>query len=203
MATPYKSVSTGDKDNYNFYHSQVSNKMLLLLPYVTKMITMLFFLCKQLRINIECAFGELLQNWGILRKALPAQMGLRKNIVTVIALCKLHNFCIDQQIGRIEVGGTPRLLDTEYANILLEGGVRLENLQNNPSCPEQLLHGGEHFDDVRKVLLRSIRRKENVASMKLPWEMLLDVVTSQGLKCPTPSKWRDTVPDIKYDSQLP
>ena len=42
MATPYPNVGSGSKDSYNFYHSQ-------------------------LRINIECAFGILVQRWGIIQ----------------------------------------------------------------------------------------------------------------------------------------
>ena len=51
MATPYPNIAGRDqeksKDNYNFYHSQV-------------------------RIRIECAFGMMVQRWGIvLRMAMP------------------------------------------------------------------------------------------------------------------------------------
>ena len=41
MVTPYPNVSSGGKDDYNFYHSQ-------------------------LRIRVECAFGMLVGRWGIL-----------------------------------------------------------------------------------------------------------------------------------------
>ena len=41
MATPFKACYSGEKDDYNFYHSQV-------------------------RISIECAFGMLVNCWGIL-----------------------------------------------------------------------------------------------------------------------------------------
>jgi len=50
MATPYPNVSNDmgkkSKDDYNFYHSQ-------------------------LRIRVECAFGMLIQRWGILCSAFP------------------------------------------------------------------------------------------------------------------------------------
>ena len=46
MTTPFKAVSSGIKDAYNFYQYQ-------------------------LRINIECAFGVLVHRWGILRSLLP------------------------------------------------------------------------------------------------------------------------------------
>lgn len=80
FATPFKSVSSGPKDAYNFYHSQ-------------------------LRIKIECAFGMLVGRWGIMRKALPATMGLRKTTALVLALCKLHNFCINERLEFLDPNG--------------------------------------------------------------------------------------------------
>ena len=70
MATPIKNASPGLEDDYNFYLSQ-------------------------LRIIIECAFGILVQRWGILRR--PLLCGIEKIPALVTALCKLHNFCIDMQ----------------------------------------------------------------------------------------------------------
>ena len=75
MATPYPNVAGVEKerskDNYNFYHSQ-------------------------LRIRIECAFGILVQRWGILRMAMPKGLSIPKIIALVNAVAKLHNFCIDE-----------------------------------------------------------------------------------------------------------
>ena len=71
MVTPYSAVSGGSKDAYNFYHLQ-------------------------LRINIECAFGMFTHRWAILRSAIPMRVSLKKAIALVIALAKLHNFCIDE-----------------------------------------------------------------------------------------------------------
>jgi hypothetical protein len=66
FATPYKSVSAGTKDDYNFYHSQI-------------------------RIKIECAFGQLVSRWGLLRRALPAKMGIMKmtSLVTCLCVCTI------------------------------------------------------------------------------------------------------------------
>ena len=69
MAVLFKVVSCAHHDSYNFYHSQ-------------------------LRITIECAFGMLVHRWGILRKAMPMGITVHKTSVLVVALCKLHNFCI-------------------------------------------------------------------------------------------------------------
>ncbi|KAG7342673.1 DDE superfamily endonuclease [Nitzschia inconspicua] len=71
LATPYPNVSSGHMDAYNYFHSQ-------------------------LRIRVECAFGMFVQRWGILRSAIPKGISIRKTTAMVLALAKLHNFCIDQ-----------------------------------------------------------------------------------------------------------
>jgi DDE superfamily endonuclease len=75
FVAPYRNVSLGSKDDFNFYHLQ-------------------------LRIRIECAFGQLVARWGLLCRALPAQLGLWKTTSLVIALCRLQNYCIDMQLGQ-------------------------------------------------------------------------------------------------------
>ena len=58
MATPFPNVAGNEdmksKDNYNFYHSQ-------------------------LRIQIECAFGMLVQRFGLLRMAMPKKLSIKKS----------------------------------------------------------------------------------------------------------------------------
>ena len=71
MATHYWTPNTA-KDNYNFYHSQLG-------------------------INVECAFGMLVQRWSILRRPLPAAMGIHKITALTFCLCKLHNFLLDDK----------------------------------------------------------------------------------------------------------
>jgi hypothetical protein len=73
MAIPYinQRHAADDRDNYNFYHSQV-------------------------RIKIECAFGMFTERWAILRSALPKKLSIHKIIRLVLALAKLHTFCIDR-----------------------------------------------------------------------------------------------------------
>ncbi len=70
MAAPFPNVSSGSKDDYSFYHSQ---------------------LC----ICVECAFGMLVLRWGILRFATPLGITIQKTVALVNALAKLHNYCID------------------------------------------------------------------------------------------------------------
>jgi DDE superfamily endonuclease len=69
MATPFKGVAGGDKDAYNYYHSQV-------------------------RSTIECAFRMLVHRFGILRKPIPTVISIQRIIALVMCLCRLHNFCV-------------------------------------------------------------------------------------------------------------
>ena len=71
MAVPYPMISSGPKDVYNVFHSQV-------------------------RINIECAFGILVNQWHILKMPLSAKISIVRINAMVCCLCKLHNFCIDR-----------------------------------------------------------------------------------------------------------
>ena len=119
MATPYAGGTVDkSKDAYNFYHSQ-------------------------LRIQIECAFGKFTQRWGILRSPLPKKVTVKKAIALVLALARLHNFCIDEKQG-IEI---PTAQDA--CNIEQEGAAPLEvDPATNISIPRQLLDGGAHFNDI-------------------------------------------------------
>ena len=112
MATPFKAVSSGVRDAYNFYHSQ-------------------------LRINIECAFGMLVNRWAILRTPIPLNISLYKTTALVRALCCLHNYLIDEKplVSTIS--------DRRY--IMSRGGKPL--LENNSDNVEELLSVGEHSDD--------------------------------------------------------
>ena len=71
MTVPFKNVSFGPKDAFNFFHSQI-------------------------RINIECAFGMLVHRWPVLRKPIPVNISIQRTTHLVRALCMLHNFCINQ-----------------------------------------------------------------------------------------------------------
>ena len=134
MATPYSAVSGGSKDAYNFYHSQ-------------------------LRISIARAFGMFTHRWAILRSAIPMRVSLKKTIALVIALVKLHNFCIDENEAQALPSRALDELRTE-----MQGGVPLEATTSNTGgtravVPRQLIDGGRHFDDIdRQSSCHSIRR---------------------------------------------
>ena len=128
MATPFKNVSSGSRDHYNFYHSQ-------------------------LRIRVECAFGMLTQRWSILRAPLPVGISISKCVSLVNALAKLHNFCID-----CFEEAPPRNPVDHYTLVTNPSGfVNLEVQENseNVALPSQLMGGGHHWDDIDRTFRRN------------------------------------------------
>ena len=158
MVTPFKCVKQDKhKDAYNFYHSQ-------------------------LRINIECALGQLVQRWSILRKPIPLNISLKKTTALVMCLCKLHNFCIDMADTTVVDN-----CDADKLEISVGGGVTLERVidEAGDECviPTELLHGGDHYDDI----VRHLRRKEETNSR----DCLLQLVIDEGLQRPRPRQWEN------------
>ena len=167
MATPYPGVSGGTKDSYNFYHSQ-------------------------LRIRIECTFGMLTHRWAILRRAIPMNVSVQKTVALVLALAKLHNYCKDAQDDSRNVSHTAR---DEWVTEI-SGGVPLvpvaaEFQSGNDVVPEQLLHGGHHFDDIGGAVGRRNRQRRyeynsEVDRVLLPREALHSFIESIGVTRPPP-----------------
>lgn len=155
MATPYSGGSlTHSKDAYNFYHSQ-------------------------LRIQIECAFGKFSQRWGILRTAMPKGVTVKKAVALVAALAKLHNFCIDQ---RESIESLPA---RDTSHLEQAGGVPLvTNGNSDMLLPQQLIGGGEHFDDIDRNERRRYQRR--FRNIQLPRERLLAIILDQDLQRPPP-----------------
>ena len=172
MATPFKNVGSGSKDDYNFYHSQ-------------------------LRIQVECAFGMLVHRWGVLRRPLSAKISMKKVNCLLMALCRLHNYCINCRLKPNEnvsvnsstpPNATPHGEDlsplaTDELAIAMHAGISLDR----NGRPTELLHGGEHFEDVPDHNMRNWRRKSNTP---LPRDIMWKQVEEAGLKRPTPKRWR-------------
>ena len=119
-----------------------------------------------------------------MRRALPTAMSLHKITALIMCLCKLHNFLIDEKIARS--------LSQDDAHGKIRGSIQLERHRTFPSevVPEQLLHGGDHFDDVdRNEIRRATRASSNYIASPLPREVLLKSVTDQDLVRPTPKTW--------------
>ena len=143
MITPYKNVSSGPKDAFNFFQSQ-------------------------LRINIECAFGILVHRWGILRKPMPINLTVGKITSIVLCLCKLHNFCIgekdvaaeaetDDNLNIMFSGGihVNKNQAVEAIQILLDGG----NFVSGDHHPYFRRPVGDRGDQPADLMLKMIERE--------------------------------------------
>ncbi len=91
----------------------------------------------------------LVQRWGILRMAMPQNLSVAKVFCMVIALAKLHNFCIGESDAP-EWRAIPQLLDIDRNHMMnaSTGYVGLRNV--NPEhtravVPIDLLHLGRIF----------------------------------------------------------
>ena len=113
---------------------------------------------------------------------LPNSIELKKVTSLVLALCKLHNYCID---CRME--GVPQLLAEDLLEIGSLGGVPIEFRShgeglNNENSPEQLLHGGEHNDDTSQLYRKQYARSALAHSRdsRLPRDRLHEDIVAAG-----------------------
>lgn len=146
MVTPYPNA-TGNRDDYNFYHSQ-------------------------LRITVECAFGMLVQRWSILRSPLSLTMGISKVTALVMCLCRLHNFLINDRLEESLVSNRVNgVINGGYVAMQPHPTFRDE------SVPEEILYGGKHFDDVGELHIRRERaraRNDRTLPRQLLFESVCD-----------------------------
>ncbi len=168
MATPpYPVVSGGTRDSYNFYHSQ-------------------------LRICIDMHIWDMTKRWSMLQSAMPMKVTVQKTVVLVVALAKLHNYCIDTQDSCTDVGITA--IDVWTSE--LDGAVPLVPVQvddaMNQVVPEQLMEEGtHHFNNVGgaagcRNLQQQYNRTSQMNGVPLPRERLHHHIKSIGATRPIP-----------------
>jgi len=161
LATPFANVSSGSRDAYNFYHSQ-------------------------LRIRVECAFGMLTQQWGILRSPIPKNIPLSKVPSLVLALAKLHNFCIEKN----EEVTTSTATDESFIQRNEAGYVPLVQVEHTHgiAIPTDLLNGGHHSNDYDRRNFNRQRSRGCLATAAttttLPREILHEQVAVANLTRP-------------------
>ncbi len=130
MAKPYPNVSSGSKDDFNFFH----------LP---------------LRICIECAFGMLVFCWGILRAPIPMNISLTKTIALVHVVAKLHYFCIDKENDDEDFceHAMPEIMQNDEDHMMLqeEGYITMDFNETGASFSLGLMGSGHHHDDMPRA----------------------------------------------------
>lgn len=163
MVTPYPNVSSGSKDDYNFFHSQ-------------------------LRIRVECCFGMLVKRWGILRAAIPHNISISRTISLVHALAKLHNFCINEHHDCDNVTKNimvPDSLEKDDDHLMMQsdGYITMDADDNHGILvPSGLMNCGHHFDDVPRAVRRT---KQSYDVAKTQREILRNKVIDSHMTRPT------------------
>ena len=88
-------------------------------------------------------------------------------------------------------------LATDSVEITAFGGTNLECNDLNSSSPDELLHGGEHFDETGLETPEQRRNYERRARRNnggtLPRDRLLEIVIEKELRRPEPRQWKKDV----------
>ncbi|KAL7475863.1 hypothetical protein ACHAW6_001761 [Cyclotella cf. meneghiniana] len=139
---------------------------------------------------MEYAFGILVHQWGVLRKQMSVNIKVQKISTLVLALCKVHNFCIDNSSE--EVG---RPSETDIVDSTMDGGLFLPRLDHSSAyfcqCDSEndrldsLLDGGDHVDNHTRDQRRLYRVERD-----LPGNRILDTFTEQSVEHPDLSSRR-------------
>ena len=161
MATPFPNVSRGAEDIYNFYHSQ-------------------------LRIRVECCFGQLVHRWGMLRSAIPYNITITKVVALVSCLARLHNFCIDAQTESNKRADEMAPEDRSLMVLGSGGYVSMENsdIAADVPIPVDLIIGDSN-DDIPDNVARRIYQYERDNVAILPRTTLLHHVMQTNMDRPT------------------
>ena len=87
--------------------------------------------------------------------AMPWNLSVTKVVALVIALAKLHNFCIGESDVVLPV---LQVFDRDRYHMMNQCGryvgLRNDDPQQNMVVPTDLIHLGEHLDDVPDALLQ-------------------------------------------------
>jgi len=129
----------------------------------------------------------LVQRWGILRMAMPKNISIKKTILLVNALARLHNFCINEL--PIDSQEILEELNVDTVNMMndVAGYVTMDTVKGREvRIPTALMHGGDHFGDISRSH-RSKHEKRN-PDMKSPRYKLLQQVIRKHMKRPLLNK---------------
>ena len=104
----------------------------------------------------------------------------------VLALCKLHNFCIDRNEADVP---SPSALDD--CCISLIGGIDVEFLgtESTECIPSSLLDGGFYCNDVPGRDFRAMQKM--LQKDKIPRDFMFEQVIKNQCERPPPNKWNN------------
>jgi hypothetical protein len=112
-------------------------------------------------------------------------MGVAKQTSLVHVLCKLHNYCIDEEVKRNPRRGTPVTpptpLQTDNLHAANYGGVDVDA----DGRVGELLDGGEHLDDLDPADIVDRVREEMT-----PRQFLKKKVEDSGSHRPLLKQWK-------------
>ena len=116
--------------------------------------------------------------------AMARNISVKRVICLVVALAKVHNFCIGE--SNIPERVAPMLDRDRFFMMNDENGyVGLcnDNPQQDTAVPTDLMHLGEHFQDVPEHVLRTHCRQS--AAVELPWTQLSNFIADGHWQRPT------------------
>lgn len=130
----------------------------------------------------------LVQRWGILRMAMPKNISIKKTILLVNALARLHNFCINEL--PIDNQNIPEQLNVDNVNMMNnnDGYVTMDIVDGcEVQIPTALMDGGDHYNDISRNQRMTHERRN--PDRRTPRYKLLQQVMSKHMKRPLPMKY--------------
>ncbi len=100
----------------------------------------------------------------------------------------MNPYLCRQKIGKSNVPKRlPRMYDRDRLHIMNDDngyvGLSNDDPQQNTLVPTELMHGGEHFEDITSNDLRVLRRHS--AGTELPWTVLFEMIAYGHWQRPT------------------
>jgi hypothetical protein len=111
---------------------------------------------------------------------MPVNISIARTTAMVVAMAKLHNFCLAANDISEET------LPADALHLDLIGAIPL-NVEEGTTVPASLLGGGAHFDDINRAA-RRLRAREYTQT--LPRERLHGEIVTNGLTRPVPIRRR-------------
>lgn len=127
---------------------------------------------------------------------MPINISITRTIALVIALCKLHNFCIDAATAHqessavMERSSVASVAASDEFKISARGGIPLETVEGNLTRPSQLLDGNNRLTkDYDRAAIAREERQIRALNTVLPRERLLRIIEENNYQRVVPRHW--------------